>query len=95
MKNKGASIMGIRIERTPNPNAMKFTSDRLIFEGTKSYSLMPGNTSEHEVLNELMEINGVDNVFGYQNFVTVNKLFDVEWDSLSPKVVALLEEHGY
>ncbi len=87
--------MGIRIERTPNPNAMKFTSDRLIFEGTKSYSLMPGNTSEHEVLNELMEINGVDNVFGYQNFVTVNKLFDVEWDSLSPKVVALLEEHGY
>lgn len=87
--------MGIHIESTPNPNAMKFTSDKLIFEGTKSYSLMPGNTSEHEILNELMEIDGVDNVFGYQNFVTVNKLFDVEWDSLTPKVVALLEERGY
>ncbi|WP_405103240.1 NifU N-terminal domain-containing protein [Oceanobacillus sp. FSL H7-0719] len=87
--------MAIRIEGTPNPNAMKFTSDKLIFEGTKSFSLMPGNTSEHEILNELMKIDGVDNVFGYQNFITVNKLFDVEWDSLSPKVVELLENHGY
>lgn len=87
--------MGIRIESTPNPNAMKFTSDKLIFEGTKSHSLMPGSTSEHEILNELMKIDGVDNVFGYQNFVTVNKLFDIEWDSLSPKVVELLEAQGY
>lgn len=88
-------MMAIRMEGTPNPNAMKFTSDKLIFEGTKSYSLMPGDTSEHEILNELMEIEGVDNVFGYQNFVTVNKMFDVEWDTLSPKVLQLLEEKGY
>lgn len=87
--------MGIRVEGTPNPNAMKFTSEKLIFEGTNSYSLMPGNTSEHEILNELMKIDGVDNVFGYQNFVTVNKLFDTEWDGLASKVVDLLESKGY
>lgn len=87
--------MGIRVEGTPNPNAMKFTSEKLIFEGTNSYSLMPGNTSEHEILNELMKIDGVDNVFGYQNFVTVNKLFDTEWDELTTNVVGLLESKGY
>lgn len=87
--------MAIHMEGTPNPNARKFTSDKLIFEGTQSHSLMPGNTSEHEILNELMKIKGVDNVFGYQNFVTVNKFFDVEWDELSPKVIELLEKHGY
>lgn len=87
--------MGIRMEGTPNPNAMKFTTDKIIFEGTDSHSLMPGNTSEHEILNELMDIEGVDNVFGYQNFVTVNKLFDVEWEELSPKVMELLEKKGY
>lgn len=87
--------MGIRMEGTPNPIARKFTTDKLIFEGTQSYSLMAGGTSEHEILNELMEIEGVDNVFGYQNFVTVNKFFDVDWDVLAPKVIELLEKKGY
>ncbi|MCF3942059.1 NifU N-terminal domain-containing protein [Oceanobacillus alkalisoli] len=87
--------MAIRMEGTPNPNAMKFTSDKMIFEGTKSYSLMPGDTSEYDILNELMTIEGVDNVFGYQNFITVNKHFDVEWEQLSPHVIEMIEKHGY
>ncbi|GGN60386.1 MULTISPECIES: NifU N-terminal domain-containing protein [Oceanobacillus] len=87
--------MAIRMEGTPNPNAMKFTSDKVIFEGTKSYSLMPGDTSEYDILNDLMTIEGVDNVFGYQNFITVNKHFDVEWEQLSPRVIEMIEKHGY
>lgn len=70
--------MGVRPETTPNPNAIKFTTDKLLFQGTNSISVMPGDTSEHDVLNDLMKLEGVDNVFGYQNFITVNKQFDVE-----------------
>ncbi|MFD1037691.1 NifU N-terminal domain-containing protein [Virgibacillus byunsanensis] len=87
--------MGIRAEATPNPNALKFTTDSVIFEGTNSVSVMPGDTSEHAILNDLMQVEGVDNVFGYQNFITVNKQFDVEWDELSPKVLEVLEKYGY
>jgi Scaffold protein Nfu/NifU N terminal len=87
--------VGIRAEATPNPNAMKFTTDKLIFEGTNSISVMPGDTSEYDILNELMQVEGVDNVFGYQNFITVNKKFDVEWDILTPKVMKVFENHGY
>ncbi|OZU87978.1 scaffolding protein [Virgibacillus indicus] len=87
--------MSVRVEATPNPNALKFTTDKLIFEGTNSISVMPGDTSEHEILNELMNLDGVANVFGYQNFITVNKNFDVEWDELSPKVTEVFEKYGY
>ncbi|ASN06539.1 NifU N-terminal domain-containing protein [Virgibacillus necropolis] len=87
--------MGVRAEATPNPNAMKFTTDKLIFEGTSSVSVKPGDTSEHEILNDLMQLEGVDNVFGYQNFITVNKQFDAEWDSLSPRVQEVFEKRGY
>ncbi|CDQ40664.1 MULTISPECIES: NifU N-terminal domain-containing protein [Virgibacillus] len=87
--------MGIRVEATPNPNALKFTTDKLIFEGTNSVSVMPGQTSDHEILNDLMHLEGVDNVFGYQNFITVNKQFDAEWDDVTPKVTEVLEKHGY
>lgn len=87
--------MGVRAESTPNPNALKFTTDKLIFEGTSSISVMPGDTSEHAILNDLMKLEGVDNVFGYQNFITVNKQFDAEWDNLSPRVQEVFEQYGY
>ncbi|MFS0752195.1 NifU N-terminal domain-containing protein [Oceanobacillus sp. 1P07AA] len=87
--------MGVHISATPNPNAMKYTSDKVIFEGTNSISVMPGNTSEYEILNELMKLEEVDNVFGYQNFITVNKQFDAEWESLNPKVEEIFVKYGY
>lgn len=87
--------MAVRAEGTPNPNALKFTTDSLIFEGNDSISVMPGDTSEHEILNELMKLEGVDNVFGYQNFITVNKQFDAEWDELQTKVIELINQYGY
>jgi len=87
--------MSVRPETTPNPNAIKFTTNKLIFEGDASISVMPGDTSEHEILNDLMKVDGVDNVFGYQNFITVNKHFDIEWDELTPKVLEVFKKHGY
>ncbi|WP_163537093.1 NifU N-terminal domain-containing protein [Gracilibacillus sp. YIM 98692] len=87
--------MGIHVESTPNPNAMKFTSDKLIFEGNNSISVMPGQTSEYEILNELMNLDGVDNVFGFQHFITVNKKMDVEWDALIGQVEDTIERYGY
>ncbi|WP_100359601.1 NifU N-terminal domain-containing protein [Gracilibacillus suaedae] len=87
--------MSIHVEATPNPNAMKFTSDKMIFEGNNSISVMPGQTSEHDILNELMKLEGVDNVFGFQHFITVNKKMDVEWDELTGKVEEVITKYGY
>jgi len=87
--------MGVRAETTPNPNALKFTTDKLIFEGDNSISVMPGDTSEHEILNDLMKIEGVDNVFGYQNFITVNKQFDADWEDIKVKVEEVFKNYGY
>lgn len=87
--------MGVRAEATPNPNALKFTTDKLIFQGDSSISVMSGDTSEHEILNDMMQLEGVDNVFGYQNFITINKMFDAEWDQLEASVKEVFETHGY
>lgn len=87
--------MSVRAEVTPNPNALKFTTNKLIFQGNDSISVMPGDTSEHEILNDLMKLDEVDNVFGYQNFITVNKHPDIEWDQLTPKVLEVFSNHGY
>ncbi|WP_226576879.1 NifU N-terminal domain-containing protein [Halobacillus litoralis] len=87
--------MAIEVQETPNPNARKFTTGSMIFQGDGSVSVMPGQTSEHKIMNDLMELDGVDNVFGFQNFITVNKLPQADWDELSDKVKSTLEEYGY
>lgn len=87
--------MAVQAQPTPNPNAMKFTTDRMIFQGDGSVSVMSGQTSDYDILNDLMELEGVDNVFGFQNFITVNKKFDAEWDSLTDDVKNTLEKYGY
>lgn len=86
--------MGVRPEQTPNPNAMKYTTNTILFEGTDSISVLPGDVSEHEILNDLMKIDGVDNVFGYQNFITVTKFFDVEWDDINDQILDVFKKHG-
>lgn len=75
-----------RVDQTPNPNALKITVNETIFEGTKSYSYKKGENPDHELAAALLAIEGVDNVFGYQDFVTVNKAFDADWDSILPKI---------
>ncbi len=87
--------MAVIVESTPNPNAMKFTVNKIIFDGDDSISVMPGETSEFDIMNDLMEVPGVDNVFGYQNFITVNKRIDAEWDNLIPEVERIMESYGY
>lgn len=87
--------MAVRPEATPNPNAIKFTTDKMIFEGTNSISVMPGDESEYAILNDLMALESVDNVFGYQHFITVNKQFDAEWDNIMDEVLKVFEQHGF
>lgn len=87
--------MSVIAEATPNPNAMKFTSDKQIFSGNASISIMPGQTSEYALLNELMTLDAVDNVFGYQHFITVNKKTDAVWDQLTAEIVEIITKHGH
>ncbi|MGY4691591.1 NifU N-terminal domain-containing protein [Salibacterium sp. K-3] len=82
--------INVQAEPTPNPNAMKFTADRNLFE--KSTSLKKGDDTDHPVAKELLQLDGVDNIFGVNDFVTVNKTMDADWDELIPKVEQVFAE---
>ncbi|MCR6111423.1 NifU N-terminal domain-containing protein [Bacillus sp. A301a_S52] len=79
----------VRGEPTPNPNAMKFTANQVLFEGSGSASFKKGDEPDHALAKELLVLEGVDNIFGFQDFVTVNKEVDADWDSLLPKIEAV------
>ncbi|SDZ02108.1 Scaffold protein Nfu/NifU N terminal [Evansella caseinilytica] len=82
----------VRAEPTPNPNAMKFTANQILFEGAGSASFKKGDSPDHPLAKELLAIAGVDNIFGYQDFVTVNKEMGAAWDSILPEVEAVFQK---
>ncbi|WP_059103034.1 NifU N-terminal domain-containing protein [Shouchella shacheensis] len=82
--------MNIQAQRTPNPNAVKFTADQVIFE--KSTSVKQGQETDHPVAKALLGIDGIDNIFGVNDFVTVNKTEEADWNDLLPQIEKAFED---
>ncbi|NGZ75197.1 scaffolding protein [Saccharibacillus sp. VR-M41] len=86
MKEVRIIAVQIHIQHTPNPNAVRVGADAVLFEGPKSTSVKAGESSDHPLAAALVAIDGVDNIFGMRDFVTVSKLPDADWDSILPQV---------
>ncbi|WP_027724247.1 NifU N-terminal domain-containing protein [Tuberibacillus calidus] len=80
----------VRAERTPNPNAMKFSAAKQLFNGR--LIAKKGDVVESPLAQALLKLDGVDNIFGYEDFVTVNKTFDADWNELLPQIEAVFKE---
>lgn len=80
----------IQIQQTPNPNARKFVLAGIRFAGSHNYSL--GTVIDDSLAAKLLALDGVYNVFMAQDFVTVNKLPQVEWPPLLAAVESILDD---
>lgn len=78
--------ISISVQQTPNPNAVKINASETIFEGSASVSLKSGAPTNHPLAQALVQIEGVDNIFGINDFVTISKEEDAEWDAILPQV---------
>jgi hypothetical protein len=82
--------MTMRVEPTPNPNAIKFSVGQPVGgPGT----VVRGAQPDEEYLAELLELDGVASVFFTADFVTISKTPDGSWDAITPEATAILEKH--
>lgn len=82
--------MSIRVDVTPNPNAMKFTVGKPVGGPT---SFPAGNPTDDPVASDLLAIEGVTNVFKTADFVTLSKAPGASWDAIQPLAVEILGAH--
>jgi hypothetical protein len=80
--------MDIRVEQTPNPNALKFSVGEPV-GGPGTY--VKGAEPEEEYLRDLLDLVGVASVFFTADFVTITKTPDGSWDAITPEATAILE----
>ncbi len=81
----------VRPEDTPNPNAKKFTLDRKLAApmNLKTAEAAAGNAFAEAVFR----IEGVVQVFGVNDFVTVTRAPGADWSAIIEGVRAAAAEH--
>lgn len=82
--------MFIQIEKTPNPESLKFISDEKEIAGSKitEYKNSAEALNKSPLAENLFEIAGIKNVFLGSNFVTITKAKDIEWDHIKTDILS-------
>ena len=84
----------IQIESTPNPNSLKFLSEKEISTiGTEEFQKSKSKDLSNSFIKELLEFKGVELVLLSKNFLSVKKTDDVSWDELKPMVISHLNHY--
>ncbi|KPP87417.1 MAG: Thioredoxin-like protein [Rhodobacteraceae bacterium HLUCCO07] len=85
--------MFIQTESTPNPATLKFLPGQTVMEsGTADFpAAVDANVSP--LAARVFGIDGVKGVFLGNDFVTVTKADDVEWDHVKPAILGAIMEH--
>lgn len=74
----------IYAEATPNPASMKFVANRLLVEdGATAQYLSKEETTDAPLPAKLFELPFVKAVFVASNFVTINKIDELEWEEVT------------
>ena len=84
----------IQTETTPNPNSLKFLSEKVISEtDTEEFQKNKKQNLSNPFIKELLEFKGVELVLISKNFLSVNKTEDVSWKELKPMVISHLNHY--
>ena len=83
--------MGIQIQPTPNPNALKFILDKNVKDEGKTSFKNPNQAKDVPLAAGLFDLRGVDQIHFFQNVITVSKFTFEPWDNLEPSIVTTIE----
>ena len=84
----------IQTETTPNPNSLKFLSEKVISAiGTEEFQKDKSKNLQNKFIKELLEFKGVELILLSKNFLSVKKTEDASWTELKPMVISHLNDY--
>ncbi len=84
----------IQIETTPNPDSIKFLSEKIISDaGTEEFHNSKREEIKNPIIKELLNFNGVELILLSKNFLSVKKTKEASWNELKPMVISLLNDY--
>ena len=84
----------IQTEITPNPDSLKFLSERTLSSiGTEEFKKDKEDEINIPFVKELLNFKGVELVLLSEKFLSVKKTKEVSWDELKPMVISHLNDY--
>ena len=81
-------------ELTPNPDSLKFLSEKTISEaGTEEFQKKDIDKIKNEFVKNLLNLKGVELILLSDNFLSVNKNKEISWDILKPTVISHINDY--
>ena len=82
----------INIQPTPNPNALKFILSQQVKEEGHSTYRSPAECGENQLACEIFQIRGIDQLYFFDNTITITKFGYEEWGKLEAQVIQTLQK---
>jgi len=82
METKTASPVMLYTEQTPNPESLKFVTNRMLYRGTADFRTDELAKTWSPLATALFEMPFVEGVYICNNFVTITKGINYQWEDI-------------
>ena len=83
--------MYVQTEVTPNPNSLKFLPGKKV-SNSGPYEITDKEEIQNELVRNILSVNGVEGIFLGQDFISVNKKDNINWDEIKHIVISLIND---
>jgi Fe-S cluster biogenesis protein NfuA len=87
------TILTVKTERTPNPNSLKYNLGRqLMSEGSNANFPNMDSAERSPLAKRIFNIKGIVSVFIGNDFVTITREENINWDDINQNMAPVLED---
>ncbi len=83
--------MFVQTQITPNPNSLKFLPGKVV-SNNGSFEITKKDQTNNELIRNLLSVRGVEGIFLGKDFISINKLDEVDWDEIKHVVISLIND---
>ncbi|AFS48078.1 NifU family protein,scaffold protein, Nfu/NifU family [alpha proteobacterium HIMB5] len=83
--------MFVQTENTPNPNSLKFLPGKKV-SNNGSFEITKKGNINNDLIRNLLSINGVEGVFLGEDFISVNKKDNINWEEIKHIVISFIND---
>ncbi len=80
-------------EQTPNPDALKYVTNRMLYRGIADFKEKEMAAQWSPMANSLMELPYIKSVYFNNNYVTVMKEMNYEWEDIMLKIKEFIKDY--
>tara|TARA_B100000963_G_scaffold356296_1_gene376145 strand:+ start:208 stop:747 length:540 start_codon:yes stop_codon:yes gene_type:complete len=84
--------MFVQTEVTPNPNSLKFLPGKSV-SLIGPLEIVEISKTNNELIRNILSIDGVKGVFLSDDFISVNKLNNFEWEDLKHIIISFINDY--